>query len=73
MYGWGDGGGGPTPEMLEVLTRARDVDGLPVKLDEYENIFNFNCVHIPASVSRYIVLLPSSFFFPFFFEQLCFL
>eukprot|EP00002_Diphylleia_rotans_P021275 TRINITY_DN4145_c0_g2_i1.p1 TRINITY_DN4145_c0_g2~~TRINITY_DN4145_c0_g2_i1.p1 ORF type:complete len:1050 (-),score=183.94 TRINITY_DN4145_c0_g2_i1:75-3224(-) len=29
VYGWGDGGGGPTPEMLEVLTRARNLDGLP--------------------------------------------
>ena len=29
VYGWGDGGGGPTREMLEMLTRARDVQGLP--------------------------------------------
>jgi alpha-mannosidase len=29
VYGWGDGGGGPTREMLETLTRARDVQGLP--------------------------------------------
>lgn len=25
----GDGGGGPTPEMLERLQRMRNVDGLP--------------------------------------------
>ncbi len=29
VYGWGDGGGGPTPEMLERLRRAADLQGLP--------------------------------------------
>lgn len=29
LFGHGDGGGGPTPEMLERLRRVRDVDGLP--------------------------------------------
>jgi alpha-mannosidase len=29
VYGWGDGGGGPTRDMLETLTRARDLQGLP--------------------------------------------
>ena len=29
LFGFGDGGGGPTPEMLEQLNRMRDVDGLP--------------------------------------------
>ncbi len=29
LFGFGDGGGGPTPEMLEQLERMRDVDGLP--------------------------------------------
>jgi alpha-mannosidase len=29
LFGFGDGGGGPTTEMLERLRRARDVDGLP--------------------------------------------
>jgi alpha-mannosidase len=29
LYGWGDGGGGPTREMLETLARARDLQGLP--------------------------------------------
>lgn len=29
LFGFGDGGGGPTAEMLERLRRARDVDGLP--------------------------------------------
>ena len=30
LYGWGDGGGGPTREMIEVGQRARDFPGLPV-------------------------------------------
>jgi len=29
VFGFGDGGGGPTEEMLERLRRMRDVDGLP--------------------------------------------
>jgi alpha-mannosidase len=29
VFGWGDGGGGPTPAMLERLRRARDLQGLP--------------------------------------------
>jgi alpha-mannosidase len=29
LYGWGDGGGGPTRHMLEVLRRTRDFQGLP--------------------------------------------
>ncbi len=28
-YGWGDGGGGPTPEMVEYATRMKDYPGLP--------------------------------------------
>jgi alpha-mannosidase len=28
-FGWGDGGGGPTAEMLEVLRRVADLDGVP--------------------------------------------
>jgi len=30
LYGYGDGGGGPSVEMLEQLARIEDVDGLPV-------------------------------------------
>ena len=29
VFGYGDGGGGPTPEMLEQLKRMQDLDGLP--------------------------------------------
>ncbi|GAA5808553.1 hypothetical protein MFLAVUS_001944 [Mucor flavus] len=40
VYGHGDGGGGPTPEMLERLKRMKDVDGLPsVKPGSATNFF----------------------------------
>ena len=29
LFGYGDGGGGPTPDMLEQIKRMGDVDGLP--------------------------------------------
>ena len=29
LFGYGDGGGGPTPEMLETLRRVRDLQGVP--------------------------------------------
>ncbi len=29
LFGWGDGGGGPTKRMLEVVRRAKDLQGLP--------------------------------------------
>lgn len=29
LFGWGDGGGGPTPQMLETLTRLQDLQGVP--------------------------------------------
>lgn len=29
IYGWGDGGGGPTKEMLETAKRVKDLEGLP--------------------------------------------
>ncbi|HSI84695.1 MAG: alpha-mannosidase [Candidatus Methylacidiphilales bacterium] len=29
LYGWGDGGGGPTKGMLEVIRRSADIQGLP--------------------------------------------
>ena len=33
VFGWGDGGGGPSIEMLEKARRAKDFDGLP-KLEQ---------------------------------------
>ncbi|MEA2279812.1 MAG: alpha-mannosidase [Solirubrobacteraceae bacterium] len=29
LFGWGDGGGGPTPDMLETLARVEDLQGVP--------------------------------------------
>lgn len=29
LYGWGDGGGGPTPRMIETLARCADLQGVP--------------------------------------------
>ena len=29
VFGWGDGGGGPTAEMLETLARVEDLQGVP--------------------------------------------
>jgi alpha-mannosidase len=29
VFGWGDGGGGPTPAMLETLRRCSDLEGVP--------------------------------------------
>src|SRR5581483_7433629 len=41
VYGHGDGGGGPTREMLEVLTRARDLQGMPrTRLASPEEFFD---------------------------------
>ncbi|MBI4786269.1 MAG: alpha-mannosidase [Chloroflexi bacterium] len=40
IYGWGDGGGGPTQEMLERARAMRNLPGLPrVELDTAENYF----------------------------------
>ena len=29
LFGWGDGGGGPTPAMIEILRRTADLAGVP--------------------------------------------
>ncbi len=40
IYGWGDGGGGPTRQMLETAERGKDFPGLPkVKLTTNEAFF----------------------------------
>jgi alpha-mannosidase len=39
-YGWGDGGGGPTRDHLEFLSRVHDLEGLPkVKLSSPSEFF----------------------------------
>ncbi|CAH3126967.1 unnamed protein product [Porites lobata] len=41
LYGHGDGGGGPSEDMLEMLKRMEDVDGCPrVKLSDPHEFFN---------------------------------
>lgn len=41
LFGFGDGGGGPTIEMLEQLKRMKDVDGLPrVEMRSASDFFN---------------------------------
>ncbi len=40
LFGYGDGGGGPTPAMLEQIRRMKDVDGLPrVEIRSPEEFF----------------------------------
>lgn len=40
LYGWGDGGGGPTREMLAAAERKRDLDGSPrVRLTDPDSFF----------------------------------
>jgi alpha-mannosidase len=39
-FGWGDGGGGPTRDHMEFLSRAKDLEGLPrVKLSSPREFF----------------------------------
>lgn len=39
-FGWGDGGGGPTREMLAAAERSRDLEGLPrVRIDTPRHFF----------------------------------
>ena len=39
-FGWGDGGGGPTRDHLEFISRSRDLEGLPrVKLSSPSEFF----------------------------------
>ncbi|MGH3501635.1 MAG: alpha-mannosidase [Nocardioidaceae bacterium] len=40
LFGWGDGGGGPTREMLAAAERKRDLDGSPrVRLSDPQSFF----------------------------------
>lgn len=40
LFGWGDGGGGPEPDMLEAAHRLRDLDGAPrVELGRARDFF----------------------------------
>jgi alpha-mannosidase len=40
VYGFGDGGGGPTREMIEMARRAKDLEGLPkVQMERVSSFF----------------------------------
>ena len=40
LFGWGDGGGGPTSEMLESARRLADIDGMPrLTMDSARSFF----------------------------------
>ena len=51
-YGWGDGGGGPTTEMLETLRRAADCEEMPkVQLStvgEFTRVLHREAAHLPT-------------------------
>lgn len=54
LYGWGDGGGGPTPEMLESAHRLHDVDGAPrVELGGAANFFR-RAEHDAHDLTRWV-------------------
>ncbi len=48
LYGWGDGGGGPTREMLAAAERKRDLDGSPrVRMDDPGSFFRTAEAELP--------------------------
>lgn len=53
LYGFGDGGGGPTPLMIEMLNRMKNVDGLPqVIFSAPEDFFQQSEIELQASESE---------------------
>ncbi len=49
LYGWGDGGGGPTREMLAAAERKHDLDGSPrVRMDDPDSFFRAAEAELPA-------------------------
>jgi alpha-mannosidase len=56
VFGWGDGGGGPTPDMLETLRRARDLQGLPrtspASSDEFFDALEAESAELPTIVGE---------------------
>uniref|UniRef100_T1IQW1 alpha-mannosidase n=1 Tax=Strigamia maritima TaxID=126957 RepID=T1IQW1_STRMM len=54
LYGHGDGGGGPTEDMLERAQRLHDVDGIPkVQLDKPSKFFT-ELEHCTANLCRWV-------------------
>jgi alpha-mannosidase len=56
LFGFGDGGGGPTREMLEVLLRVKDLQGMPrTSIDAPREFFDklaADCADRPRMVSE---------------------
>ncbi|MDQ3815225.1 MAG: alpha-mannosidase, partial [Armatimonadota bacterium] len=56
LFGYGDGGGGPTPRMLEVLRRVEDLQGVPrTKMrssDEFFTLLEEDCTDRPTMVGE---------------------
>ena len=56
LFGHGDGGGGPTPRMLELLRRAGDLQGLPHTAirspDQFFELLEEDCVDRPLVVGE---------------------
>ncbi|MGY1440085.1 alpha-mannosidase [Streptomyces reniochalinae] len=49
LYGWGDGGGGPTREMLAAAARKHDLDGSPrVRMDDPDSFFRAAEAELPT-------------------------
>lgn len=50
LFGWGDGGGGPTREMLAQAARKRDLEGSPrVRLSDPHSFFEAARAELPAA------------------------
>lgn len=56
LFGYGDGGGGPTRRMLETLRRARDLQALPQTVqrssDEFFELLEQDCTDRPTVVGE---------------------
>jgi alpha-mannosidase len=56
VFGHGDGGGGPTPEMLETLRRVADLQGVPrtrlVSADEFFDALEADAPELPVVVGE---------------------
>ena len=56
LFGYGDGGGGPTPRMLEVFRRVRDLQGIPHTVlrssEEFFDLLEADVTVLPVMVGE---------------------
>lgn len=56
LFGYGDGGGGPTKDMIERLRRAKDLEGLPRAQirtpDEFFDLLERDCTDRPRQIGE---------------------